>query len=283
MNKILVFALLGILFLPSFARADIAPPFLHLNVTYNGNPVNGTFYAEVLDCLNSTANYTQPTLIPQLNITRYDAAKACYWKYAGHGEGTCSNGICDFEFFNRDLKMAFYLPDLNRTFVTNEVVLQYLSAGYNTRTSGYAQLYSNGSALISSFSSPISPRPTSPSRPIGLETLFIIALVLTVVIEVIVSLLYILFKKIKDKIRIPLAVTVANVVSVTLLWFVFVYFLQFLGILIGEVFAIFFDGYVVYYFNKKRIKLSNALVMSLIMNLTSFIFGLYLLVLATGI
>src|SRR5271157_5958440 len=131
--KVAILALLSLMLVSAFAKADIAPPFLHINVSYNGQPVNGTFYAEVLSCLNISSS-TPHGFVPQLNVTQYNAHDACYWMYVGRGGGACKDGVCDFEFFESNLKVAFYLPSINKTYITNEATIEEFSRGYNTET-----------------------------------------------------------------------------------------------------------------------------------------------------
>ncbi len=149
----------------------------------------------------------------------------------------------------------------------SEVTIKEFSQGYNTETDLTARLYSNNTAVLIA--------PAAPIFPVlhGLLALFACALALTILIEVAVAFLYVRAKKIKKKKRILLTVVGANVVSVALLWLVFINFLQGTGFLLGEMFAVVFEGYAVYFFNKKAIKLRSALLMSLIMNLTSLIVG----------
>lgn len=260
-SKLLSFSLLTLFLLTTVVRADIAPPMININVTYDGLPVNGNFSASILTCANNSNASVYQVLIPNLSPS-YDAAKGCYWVFAEPvREAACEEGWCSLYYFpSTDFKVAFYLPALNETFVTNEVNESNFSTEYR------AQLYPNGSATIAALANP-------PNPPVDIYSLFVLALLFTLAIELAVAFLYLRAIKIKKKKRILTAVVLANIISIPILWFGFVYFLGALGFLLGEIFAVLFEGYFIYYFNKKMIKLKSAMIMSLVMNLASLIIG----------
>lgn len=265
------FSLLTLFALSVMANADVAPPIITVNVTYNGGPVNATFYSTMLfTCTNSPNVSTSGIQVPQLRTSYYDAARGCYWTHDNLArDAVCTNGMCRFRFFPQsNFKMAFYLPSLNKIFVTNEVSIS------NFTTSFSAQLHPNGSATIARVSSPI----LAP----GILGFFSAALALTLVIEVAAAFLYLRAVKTKKKGRILGAVVLVNIISVPVLWFGFVYFLGTLGFVLGEIFAVVFEGYAVYYLNRKAIKLRRAMLMSLLMNLASLTIGAFVVVLLGG-
>jgi hypothetical protein len=269
-SKLLAFSVLAVLLLVTAVKADIAPPMININVTYNGHPINGTFNISALVCTNNpNINASQfPKVVPS-----YDAAKGCYWALAEPLHNIeCGAGWCGLYYFpSTDLKLALYLPALGETFVTNEFNQSSFTTEY------YAELYSNGSATISS--GPIYSNTTTtilqPPIPVPPITyiLFVLALLLTLAIELTAAFLYLRAARIKKKRRILATVIAANIISVPVLWFLFIYFLAFTGFVLGEIFAILFEGAFVYFFNKKWIRLKSAMIMSLIMNLTSLILG----------
>ncbi|VVB77103.1 Uncharacterised protein [uncultured archaeon] len=130
----------------------------------------------------------------------------------------------------------------------------------------YARLYPDGSATIANGRGP---------APTDLTTLgiFAAALALTFAIELSVAFLYLHITKIKNKVRILITAALANVVSLPIVWFVFVILLGAAGYVLGEIFAVAFEGYAIYYFNKKAMKLKSAMTMSLAMNIASVILG----------
>ncbi len=277
--KLLCFSLLALLLLVMVVKADVAPPMIIINVTYDGVPVNGTFNMSALICTNSSNASATPVSVQKIGPS-YDAAKGCYWSFSEQASGaTCQNGECILYYLpSITFKAVFYLPILDKTFITNEVN----TSDYDTQYR--AQLYSNGSATIAVLNNnQILPIPPIPPNPYSLYEFFFFALILTLVIEGAVAFLYLRYKKIKKLRRILIAVLLANIISVPILWFIFVYFLAVSGFILGEIFAVLFEGYFVYYFNKKMIKLKSAMALSLIMNLTSLIFGGMLLISLIGL
>ena len=263
-TRIILFSLIAFLALSVAVRADIAPPQISMNVTYEGYPVNGTFYADILTCSNSSdINATQvPTL--ELNES-YDADKGCYWIFAENMEEmTCEDSWCRFYYFPQaDFKALFYLPDLNETFITNEI------DGSNFAFSYAAQLYADGSATLIPFVTP-------PTPSWDVYALFACALLLTLAVELAVAFLYLNLAKVKKMKRILITAAVANIISVPVLWFGFVLLLGGLGFLLGEIFAVVFEGAFIYYFNrnnKKTMGLKSAMIMSLAMNAASLAVG----------
>ncbi len=270
-SKILSFSLLALLLLAAVVKADIAPPMINVNVTYAGMPINGTFNMSALICSN-TSNVNTSISIPNI-AQSYDAAKKCYWVFSEEPGAMCEDSECTLYYLPSDtFKAVFYLPALNKTFITNEIN----EGGYDTQYS--AKLYSNGSATITTFSNP----PYNPVyNPYGVYVVFMLALLLTLAIEVAVAFLYLRAVKIKNKRRILLSVVLANIISVPILWFFFVYFLAVSGFVLGEIFAVVFEGGFVYCLNKKTIKLKRAMTMSLVMNLSSLILGGLILLLSS--
>ena len=57
--------LIAVILLAGMARADIAPPPIAINATYNNGPINGTFYATALTCTNSSSPGMSNLPIPQ--------------------------------------------------------------------------------------------------------------------------------------------------------------------------------------------------------------------------
>jgi len=261
-TKAIVFSLLALFALAAVVKADVAPPMVTVYVTYDNHSINGTFYSVVLYCVNSSNVSTFGVPVQQLNISEYDAAKGCYWEYYSHiWGGECANGTCSFEYFPfSDFKMAFYLPNLNRTFITNEINISNFTTSYN------AQLYLNGSATISAVNE---------TAPVSWDIyfFFVMAVVLTLVIELTVAFLYLHVIKTEKKGKILLTTVLANIISVPIVWFGFVFLLSGLGLLLGEMFAVVFEGCFIYYFNKKVITLKHAMLMSIIMNIASVVIG----------
>lgn len=265
-TRVIVFSLLALFALAAIAKADIAPPVIRVNVTYNGNPVNGTFQAFVLSCINASDANSIGISAAQLNRSEYDPAMNCYWVYSNTTDGgMCGDGMCSFNYFPPyHFKMVFYLPSLNKSFTTDEINRSNFSTGYA------AQLHPNGTATF------IAVNNYTPIIPIyqNVVALFAAALVLTLAIELVVSFIYLSAIKVRKKGRPLVTAGLANLISLPIIWFLFVPILRAgLGVLFGEIFAVVFEGLFIYYFNRKTITLKNALLMSLLMNIASAAIG----------
>lgn len=276
-KNLLVFSLVAFLAIATFAKADIAAPFATINVTYNGGVVNGNFSAVMLECVNSsmvnnvTSSFNATEIPRQLNISEYDPAHGCYWIYSpAWWQSRCSDSACFSEYFPPSaFKMAFYIPSLNRTFITNEID----NANYQT-TNYNVQLYQNGSATMAVSGNNI---PFDNIWAYQLLGIVIMALAITIIVEIPVAFAYLKIIKVRKIARILITLIVVNIISVPILWFVFIFLLGLVGIILGEIFAVVFEGFFIYYFNKKGLDLKNAMLMSLIMNIASFLIGFGLL------
>jgi len=104
-------------------------------------------------------------------------------------------------------------------------------------------------------------------------SIFAIALVLTLILELLVAFIFVSVKK--EPRSILVGVLVANLVSLPIVWLVFPYLpLHFLlVILFSELFAVLFEGYFIFLFTKKALAPVMSLILSLLMNLCSFIIG----------
>jgi hypothetical protein len=115
---------------------------------------------------------------------------------------------------------------------------------------------------------------TSIFDPVRVVLFFPIALVSTVLIELVVALVYLLVRKLP--LQILLWVLVGNLLSVPVVWFV----IPFLGLeptpttLLSELFAVVFEALFVYWLSRKRISLGGIAILSLLMNAASYLIGL---------
>jgi hypothetical protein len=116
--------------------------------------------------------------------------------------------------------------------------------------------------------------------PVGLTQSPPFLCILTIFIELLVSFFYI--KLIKKPARILIWVIVANIISLPIVWFLIPWLLGLifpgvtpvLLIIICELFAIFFEAYFLYITNKTSLPFKNAIFMSTLMNVSSFLLGL---------
>lgn len=108
---------------------------------------------------------------------------------------------------------------------------------------------------------------------------FIGALLLTIAIELIVSIIMLKKWKISSKKwkKPLLTVAIADIISVPAVWIIFLLVLALSSILasiiISEAFAVVFEAYALFLFNKKILPLKKSFTLSITMNLISFIIG----------
>jgi hypothetical protein len=120
-----------------------------------------------------------------------------------------------------------------------------------------------------------------PIEPVSI-TDFIPSLLITIIVELIVSYLYLRYKKQKNFKMILLSVIVANIISVSLFWLLFPpyallfngspptgYSVYFVAIVVPELVIIAFEAVVMFLMNRKRLKFKDALVMSFLNNLAT--------------
>jgi len=105
----------------------------------------------------------------------------------------------------------------------------------------------------------------------GLPVSFIESLIITLILEVFVG--YVFVYSIKNYKRILASIVAANIISLTLLWLAVISSFSFLVVIVAEVSVTVFEALFVFALNKKMITLKNAFVMSVVMNLASFIIG----------
>ena len=260
-----VFILASLLLLTT-VHADVGPkPSAAFHVKLDGVDVQDEhFYAAMLGCDNVTQekleevkNYTRLSH-PALWIEEYDDSKLCTWYPATFAwGGDCQNSRCDFTYFlPSDFRLAVYIPSINRTFITPEAKREDFNSKFNV------ELFSDGRTDI---------HKTSMTN----ETItsFIVALVATIIIELIFSFAYIRWRRLQK--RILISVVIANLVSVTLLWIALPLFgeLSFLlccfPLVFAEALVVLLECAIIYLLNRKRIKIADAFMMSLINNLTT--------------
>ena len=105
---------------------------------------------------------------------------------------------------------------------------------------------------------------------------FVEPLIITLILELLTALIYFTIKKLPKKLLIYVAI--ANLISLPIVWFVFslLQMSMLLMLLVSETFAVLFEGGFIYFFNKSRITLRQALLLSLVMNAISLFLGNYI-------
>ncbi|MBW6517152.1 MAG: hypothetical protein K0A89_01430 [ANME-2 cluster archaeon] len=101
---------------------------------------------------------------------------------------------------------------------------------------------------------------------------FLVALVLTLTIEVLAALIFLLaVKRPKSVLK---SVVKANLISLPVVWFIFpVMKVFFLVVVLSEIFAVVFEGYFIHSMDKTILSLKQSLILSMIMNAASFVLG----------
>jgi hypothetical protein len=277
MKEVFTFIFFTLIFLIPIVSADMGPkPTVDIYVTYNNQKITDSiFYAKMLACvdekslLQSIGNIKIE--IPQLNISQFDSIKNCYWYPAQLAwGGEYKDSICNFDYFPpEDFKLAFYIPSLNKIFISNEATRNNFHSTFNANLSpdGTVELKETTSFLVSDASKQMKD--------------FILALILTLVVELSTALIYINWNEInrkrylKKQKGIMLSIFLANFISLPIVWFVFplIGFNTLITIFLAEIFAIIFEGIFIYSINKKIFQIKNALILSMIMNIASLFIG----------
>lgn len=102
---------------------------------------------------------------------------------------------------------------------------------------------------------------------------FIYALLITIILELIAALIY-LRKNTKYK-NILKTIIVANLISLPIVWFIIPQLTTIILLrgVFSELFAFLFEAIIIYYLNQKYLTLKQSVILSLIMNASSFIIG----------
>lgn len=278
----IVIAILGLALFGRVARADAPPPPpFTVYVNYQGQKISDAkFFAEALKC-DKEKSTPDASVLPQFLISKYDAAKNCYWE-PNVASYPCANSQCEFNWLLGDFKIAVYLPSLNKTFVSNDVDREY-SGHYGGNTPRYyqldltkdgnaklsetiAQAEDNNSTSSNAVISDMSP-PTTNIR--YFVTAMLVSLIITLILELITALVFALIKKAPKKIL--LGVLIGNVISVPLLWLVVSRFDW--TLFPAEIFVVIFEAWLIKLFSRGKLTWQMCLLLSFIMNLVSFLFG----------
>jgi len=260
----LIFILGIVLILSPLVSADFGPkPTIDTDVTYGGNKISDTSLPGItLECIKELEEYSPGgrSLISQLNINEFDSSKNCYWK-PSHSIGgqDCMDSKCQFWYYSppSEFKLAVFIPSLNKVFISNEVSRTNFNSNYKL------ELSSDGSAKIYETTSFFETDKISS---------FIKALIITLILEILVAYIFLSILKIRKKLLI--SVLIGNLISLPIVWFIFPIIGNIiLVVLLSEIFAFVFEAFFIYYLNKKDISLGKSFILSLIMNLVSFIVG----------
>ncbi len=273
--------LISILILPIFVSADSPPPPpFTVNFTYEGQKINDSkFYAVALQCRQE--KISDIFVIPQLDINQSDTAKTCSWmpRLSTSG-GFCVDSICHFDWVYGQFKLAVYIPSLDKTFISEMINREYLGHyGRKTQTVYDVNLSKDSGITVNNV---MIVNNTNSIFNAGFLALMTISFIATIILESIVALVFFLLKKVKKNIF--LAVLIGNLVSVPFVWVIDGTFPFFTGLLyLSEIIVVVFEAWLIKLFAKKMLSWKMCLLISLIMNIASFIVGQYFIILLTHI
>jgi len=289
---VLTISILFLLFITKIGFGNIVISGLEVHFTLNGNKIpDSEFYATFVECHRSKQKLTfdekfiDEDLIPQLKIKEYDPKNNCYWISTDNQK--CNNKGCFFflaPYKKYYARLAIYLPSQDKVYLSERINF-FLGPGEQIKFR--ASLTSDGKIQISEFDRmrQILGNIFSISLPF-----IILALPINIIVESLTALIYTLINKISK--RILIFVLLVNFISVPI-FFILTQGLELLFILpmniskeISAVIALFLseilifalEGIFIYLTNKKFISLKKALILSFLMNLSSLILGLLILI-----
>jgi len=262
-QKLLLIIIFSMILLLPLISADMGPkPTVEVHVTYDGEKVQETEFPSVmLVCYSSATDSYDRDIISELKINQYDAARECYWRPNSMALGsTCELSTCVYtNYLPREFKVAVYLSSLDKTFVSDAIKRD------NFRSEYQLSLGADGSANIAET--------TSFFKYTKLRS-FVVALIITLAVELLFTLAF--FRKTKVKKKILLYVFIANLISLPIVWFLFPLLgIEIWVILLAEAFAIVFEAYFIEWISKKKISFKKALILSIVVNVASFLIGCF--------
>jgi len=284
-NLWVLLILVLLLLVPNLIFANTGPmPTMEIQVTYIDQPIKDTvFYSVPFTCSTqiSEVNLTNIDLLNSealdLSVFKkniYDEKDNCYWQLISMPPPNmmirkCKNSICTLGYMlPREFKLAVYLPDENKLFVSESVISR--SAAHSKYT---ANLLENGNIEIKDKTSFFK---TNLFRYLWL---YLLSLIFTIFVEISIATLFI--AKNLSKAKIIRTMIYANLISFTLLWVVLFFMFgnlydYFYVLIIGELFVFLFEWLFIYFLNKKSITLSKTFFMVFLANFSSFLLGLVL-------
>ena len=294
-SKQTILAVIFALLLIPIASADVIDPFnptpyhpsyetssLFISANYDDKPLKEDFYVEVLMCYDEPHAFQGPE---ELNLSIFDSEKNCYWTSSYLQYEYCSPDNCDFLFryprdkVYEDAKFALFIPELNKTFVSDNFTLQSVNSyRLNFLPNGTLEMFEIWVDWVDPDSNP------------AVDSTFleiVLPFFLTFVIELLAAFLFLRAKKIKKKKIILGFVFLANLISWPLAYVMFIFGLIFLGVLlpflITEFLVVVFEGYFIHWTNKKSLNLKKSFWLSIVMNVSSIIAGLIIFAIIYGI
>jgi hypothetical protein len=287
----------SLLFISSFIFADLGPkPEVHIDVFYNNgevynnlifskmltcrstpfdlNFINGDFVKECLESYSNKFKYSYYDFNYELVCNNLYSLSTindndCYWtpeRLARGGIGT--EKLYYTYMLPQQFKLAVFIPDTNEFFVSNVVYRKEMYNEYKLYLSDVDARLNNVTPLF------LGPKELFNENKFGA---FIISLIITLVIELIVALIILLILR-KFGWKIYLTSILVNLVSLPIVWFVFGFIRNiWLYFIFAELFAVIFESFIIYSFNKNKISFKQAILLSFIMNFFSCFWGFLLI------
>ncbi len=261
MNKLknkLLFVILGffLILLINGALADTGPHTavaLYFNVTYNNSPIKEQFYANIFSCHESECE--------------------------SDNSAACIGSICEFNYYRIERvpsQMKLFVSINNEDFTSDVINFSWTNPVFFYNTN-----------LDESNKAAITPLPEqNKGSDYSLLHSFILALALTIIIELAVLAVFLRRWniKIKEWLKPVATLIIANIISVPLVWLIFFFLIAMLvtifpwlsiilSFIIAEALAVIFEAYFIFWINKKAIDMKRAFILSIVMNIASFIIG----------
>ncbi|MHB1415710.1 MAG: hypothetical protein ACYC1C_10685 [Chloroflexota bacterium] len=257
------------------AAADVGPkPEVVVGVYFGGQSLPYTQYsAAILSCATGEAGLAPPDpswgmpAVQGLESLDLSDPSGCRWGYPPTpvSAGEAADGGARFSYMvPSHFRLAVYVPASGQTFLTPPVDRDTLRARFTV------DLASDGTATIS-------PAPQPVWESDWRWDLACLALPLTLIVELAIVLLWARRSALPAR---PLFITglIANVLTLPLVWLVVLgasYLLggpaAFVALAFLEVLAVFFEGS--FYWKGGKLRLGNALALSMVANLASFTLG----------
>lgn len=263
MKKAFILTIIILFTISSQVNADVGPKrTVDLEVSYNNEPITDeVFYAKLLECPKELywddprCDFDGEICSKFKSVSIPDIEKDCNWSLSEIvWGGECTNSRCEFSYWiPHEFRVVLYLPSKDKTYVSDAASLRTFNNRFlmNIRDDGTADIVPFEADKIA---------------------LFLIALGITLGLESIVAVCF--CSEAKIKYSIIRYVIAGSIITLPFVWFVFpLFFVGMRMYLYAEFFAIVFEAYFIHVLNKNIISLKKSFILSIIMNIVSFILG----------
>jgi len=278
MKKVLgFFVLLFLVCAVGFVSADMGPkPSAFVEVNYKGLLVEDGSRALMLWCWKESRvgdrdlyRLDDSIRTSFVNFSEYDSVKNCYWEMSySWPDENCEKGVCSFHYMiPSEFKLAVFIPSLNETFISNSILRNNFDSTYEMN------IYSDGSAIIEE---------TTPFFNLFIVRSFLLAISATLLSELLVWLIFL--KRRGLSLKILWKVALANILSISILWFVLAVAINailndtfMIWFILGELLVIIFEMFLIRYWSGKQFSLLASGIVCLIANILSIFLGYVIL------